>query len=1149
MIEGLNLDNLTVDDNGRVSLSGLGSGIDIRGTVDAIIGARRIPVDTLETRVATNLEKITALEQLQGGLETLKTSLSRLYGQLSLDGSSDIFAIKQAFASSFRIDGTSAAAAGNLVGVTVSNEASTGSHTIEVLQTARTNKVSSDAVVSTTNSLGFSNGDKFTITSDQARSSFNSSVKSSETVQIGTAGTLQFADENGNLLGTINYSATDTLSDLAATITGGVTGMTAVTASVSGGVRLELSSSTEFRISETGAGTALTDFEIGTRKISVNSDTSLLDLRDSINAANSGANATGINASIVTVNASESFLVLTAQSTGVTMTLSDLNGTPLQDVGILTAGGAINNELQAAQNAQLYADGLLDQSNKTYETDLKSAATVQIGSTGQLTFTRDSDSGTITTLNYSSTDDLDDLALAINSDLGLAADGIAAEVVSDGAGVRLEIIGPAGFTITESGAGTAIEDLGIDNKRRVIERSSNTIDDLFAGITLSLFAAEQGTTISLDVEQDLSQVKAEIFTFVDAYNSVRQFINENRLFDATTGAASADSGVLFNSAALDQVSQALGIIIGQGTPGVDQRFSVLSQIGVDFVDFGESDPLLKENLEIDEARLDAVLLANASDVQKLFSFDFTSSDSRVTLLAFDANTTYASSGYTLNLQPSSGSNLLLQSEATDDAAWTVQNGSVSANAIAAPDGTLTADGLIADATNSTHSLTNTSAVSLTAGQTYVYSTYVKAGDRSDARIALSGAAFGGSQEADFDLALGTVTSTGNGIEEATISDAGDGWFRVSIKATAVATGDGFVESYAKDAGISFTGDGSTVSTYFWGAQLEPKAVSTTTLTDADITATRASVTADIVSPTDPDGGTTADSLVADGTLDTHFVSNTAAISVTAGEQYDYTTFVQAGDRTQVRLNLGGAGFSANTSADFDLSGVAVLSTGAGAESAAIEAVGGGWFKVTVTGTASATGSANLELFALDSTLGTSFAGDGATASTHFWDQRLVQKSTPQNYVATTTSAVANVTPSANIGGTADGLDDGSVTVNGNILSVNSGASQGLRLFFNGITGFATPIQLDFTVGVAAQMFFKIDELLNTSTGIVSGEIDQLTDQNVVHNDRIEEILVRLEIQRNNLLQRYINMETAISQANSIIESLRASTDSLSGNNG
>ena len=48
MSDFLNLNNVAVDDSGRVTISGLSSGIDIHGTVDAIIAARRIPVDNLE---------------------------------------------------------------------------------------------------------------------------------------------------------------------------------------------------------------------------------------------------------------------------------------------------------------------------------------------------------------------------------------------------------------------------------------------------------------------------------------------------------------------------------------------------------------------------------------------------------------------------------------------------------------------------------------------------------------------------------------------------------------------------------------------------------------------------------------------------------------------------------------------------------------------------------------------------------------------------------------------------------------------------------------------------------------------------------------------------------------------------------------------
>ena len=42
----VNLNNISVDTNGRVTLGGISSGIDYQAAIDGIIKARRIPVDT-----------------------------------------------------------------------------------------------------------------------------------------------------------------------------------------------------------------------------------------------------------------------------------------------------------------------------------------------------------------------------------------------------------------------------------------------------------------------------------------------------------------------------------------------------------------------------------------------------------------------------------------------------------------------------------------------------------------------------------------------------------------------------------------------------------------------------------------------------------------------------------------------------------------------------------------------------------------------------------------------------------------------------------------------------------------------------------------------------------------------------------------------
>ena len=83
-------------------------------------------------------------------------------------------------------------------------------------------------------------------------------------------------------------------------------------------------------------------------------------------------------------------------------------------------------------------------------------------------------------------------------------------------------------------------------------------------------------------------------------------------------------------------------------------------------------------------------------------------------------------------------------------------------------------------------------------------------------------------------------------------------------------------------------------------------------------------------------------------------------------------------------------------------------------------------------------------------------------------------------------------------------------------------------------------------------FHEADVLVAGAAGALlldaAGEIDELTDQNTLNNERITEMLDRLEIQRQNLLERYIAMETAIASANRIMDSLKQTTDQLANSN-
>ena len=75
-------------------------------------------------------------------------------------------------------------------------------------------------------------------------------------------------------------------------------------------------------------------------------------------------------------------------------------------------------------------------------------------------------------------------------------------------------------------------------------RSTNNITDAIANVTLSLTAAEVGTTVELSIDRDVDGAADAAKKLVDAYNEVRTFFDEQRQVDAPLYANSAFRGVV-----------------------------------------------------------------------------------------------------------------------------------------------------------------------------------------------------------------------------------------------------------------------------------------------------------------------------------------------------------------------------------------------------------------------------------------------------------------------------------------------------------------------------------------------------------------------------------------------------------------------------
>ena len=194
----------------------------------------------------------------------------------------------------------------------------------------------------------------------------------------------------------------------------------------------------------------------------------------------------------------------------------------------------------------------------------------------------------------------------------------------------------------------------VDGLGTTVERQSNTIDDAFAGVTLNLFKAEPGTTVNVDVERDLNQVKSAIVDFVDAYNELRTYINQQAETDVPADDETG-AGVLAGTSALSDARSQLSAAIGAAVDGASPVFSVLAQIGITIQAPGQvSDPTQANTLAIDETKLDDALLNQTDAVRALFSFQMSSSSPDAVLAGFDGNTSFTAGGYTLNVAYSGG---------------------------------------------------------------------------------------------------------------------------------------------------------------------------------------------------------------------------------------------------------------------------------------------------------------------------------------------------------------------------------------------------------------------------------------------------------------------------------------------------------------
>lgn len=242
--------------------------------------------------------------------------------------------------------------------------------------------------------------------------------------------------------------------------------------------------------------------------------------------------------------------------------------------------------------------------------------------------------GQTITANIADGQSLNDLADAINADIvaqGLTSSQVRASVVQVSPGAyALRVQGanaqytPSAFNLTRLSVAMAPEaiftetqaaaDAQVEFNGLTITRSSNVIDDIVPGITLTLKQAN--ATGTLTVNTDKEAIKENVRAFVDAVNEVRTKIIEISKVDTATN----EGSILTGNYGIDMIGQNLKNIIASKGIGFDylkQTYSALPQLGITTVaEEGSPEAGL---LTLDEEKLDEALAKDPAIVASLFS--------------------------------------------------------------------------------------------------------------------------------------------------------------------------------------------------------------------------------------------------------------------------------------------------------------------------------------------------------------------------------------------------------------------------------------------------------------------------------------------------------------------------------------------------
>ena len=277
----------------------------------------------------------------------------------------------------------------------------------------------------------------------------------------------------------------------------------------------------------------------------------------------------------------------------------------------------------------------------------------QVGDRSATEITIDTSNNTVDGLVNAINTQSDDVSASIVYDQGNSAHRILLTSKYTGEANEINVtnnlITPTGSEVLPDFSGAAIQDatnaqlqLGSGAGAIVAEYDSNVIDGLIDNVTLNLESADASKDINLKVTRDTESAKIAIEGFVDNYNSMIQYIDDQTAFNTSTNTASP----LLGNRTVSTLKTTLSSMVTESVPGLSSSVNRFSQLGIDIDNGGK--------LIINSSELESALQGNTdgiepTDIQRVFGMSGVSDNSGVSFLLGSTRTQASTSSYQVDI--------------------------------------------------------------------------------------------------------------------------------------------------------------------------------------------------------------------------------------------------------------------------------------------------------------------------------------------------------------------------------------------------------------------------------------------------------------------------------------------------------------------